>query len=151
MLGTASLDGSGKATLTTSKLAIGAHSVTVSYGGDADIESAASAPAATVSVAPAGSHVVLVLRQAKKRNHVAQMALEAGIEPSAPGVGVPTGMVTFELVKKNKKPKVLGMFPLSGGTVTIVGPKSLLSQKLVEVMYSGDPDFQPSTSTTKIT
>jgi MYXO-CTERM domain-containing protein len=45
VIGTGSLDGAGKATLTTSALAIGTHAVTAAYGGDAKFGTSASAPA----------------------------------------------------------------------------------------------------------
>ena len=105
-LGSVALDGSGRAALTTSALALGSRSITATYGGDADLLAATSGPA-SVSVAQAGTQVVLVPHAVLKKKKVVSLGLEATIEPLAPGGGVPTGTVTFEL-KQKKKVKILG-------------------------------------------
>ena len=113
-LGTVALDGSSTATLTTSALDIGAQSITASYGGNADFVAATSA-ASPVSVAKAGSQVVLVPQAGLKKKKVTSLSLEAKIEAVAPGGGVPTGTVTFEVKKNKKKEIILGTVGLSGG------------------------------------
>jgi acid phosphatase len=54
-LGAAPLNGSGVATLTTSSLAPGSHSITAAYGGDANFTSSTSAPYSLTVHAPAPS------------------------------------------------------------------------------------------------
>ncbi len=150
VLGTGSLDGSGKATLTASSLPVGTNSITASFSGETGLPDANVAHTA-VSVARAGSHVVLVTLEGFKKQKVVSLSLEAKIEPVSPGAGVPTGTVTFELLPKNNKPKVLGMASLSGGMATLsVKPASVLNE-LIKIIYSGDADFETSTSTGKIT
>ena len=52
-LGTGTLDGTGKATYTTSSLAVGSHSITAAYGGDAlNAASTSSALSVTVTAPP---------------------------------------------------------------------------------------------------
>jgi hypothetical protein len=56
-----------------------------------------------------------------------------------------------QLLQKNKKPKIIGRAKLTDGTATIsVKPASVLNQS-VEVIYSGDPHFQKSEVTMRIT
>jgi hypothetical protein len=73
--------------------------------------------------------------------------LAAEIEPVAPGVGVPTGQVTFEFVKKHGKKtqvKTLGSAAVTGGAATVTfKPNAVLNQSLT-IIYSGDPDFLAS-------
>jgi hypothetical protein len=76
--------------------------------------------------------------------------LTAEIAPVAPGGGVPTGQVTFELVSKCGKKlqvKALGTAATSGGAATLTfKPSAVLNQPLT-IIYSGDPDFLASTMT----
>ena len=142
-LGIVALNGSGDATLTTSSLALGANSITASYSGDSNDMSASSAQAATVSVAQAATQVVLIPMGPLPGRKV---GLEAEIQPLAPGAGVPTGTVKFELTRKKF---VIG--PLSGGMFTLTTKLARVRNKTITILYSGDPDFLASTLTTKIT
>jgi Bacterial Ig-like domain (group 3) len=142
-LGIVALNGSGDATLTTSSLAIGANSITASYSGDSNFTDASSAQAATVSVAQAATQVVLIPMGPLRGRKV---GLEAEIQPLAPGAGVPTGTVKFELTRKKF---VIG--PLSGGMFTLTTKLARVRNKTITILYSGDPDFLASTLTTKIT
>ncbi len=89
VLGTAALDSSGTATITASSMAVGAHAIAASYGGDTDLLSASSTPAAAVSVARAGSQVVLVPMAVKGNKK--EVSLEAEIEPLSPARACPPG------------------------------------------------------------
>ena len=149
ILGTAALDGSGTATLTTVALSVGGHSITATYSGDPSLVAAQSGSAST-SVAPSGTSVVLVPHPVLKKKKVKSEVLTAEIEPSAPGGGVPTGIVTFELITKKKKKtktKVLATGPVSGGDATLTfKPKQVLGE-VITIVYSGDIDFLASTLT----
>src|SRR5206468_1393683 len=57
-LGTGTLNGSGQATFTTSTLAVGSHSITASYGGDATFSGSTSSPL-TQTVKKAGTTTLL--------------------------------------------------------------------------------------------
>src|SRR5262249_20886146 len=91
-LGTVTLDGSGRATLTVSTLSTGSHSISASYSGDADRIGGMSEPA-TESVARAGTQVVLVRHRNVRRKQVVSVGLMAEIRPLSPGAGSPTGTV----------------------------------------------------------
>jgi hypothetical protein len=147
-LGTVPLDGAGRATLTTSALAVGAHAITAAYGGDTD-DLGATSGAASETVAKAGAQVVLVPRPAFKKKKLVSLGLEAEVRATAPGAGVPSGMVTFEVQTKAKKKvgeKVLGTAALSGGAATLsVQPNAVLKKPLT-IIYAGDADFTSVTA-----
>ncbi len=146
-LGTVTLNGAGRATLSTSSLWPGSHSITAVYNGSAFLASAGSR-ATPESVSRATTHVILVAHPVLNKNKVVSFGLTAQVEPSAPVGGIPTGTVAFELVTKNGKKtttKVLGTVGLSGGdAVLTVSAKSVL-QKAITVVYNGNGDFLGST------
>jgi hypothetical protein len=148
-LATVPLDGSGKATLTTSGLAIGSHAITATYSGDADFFGSQSG-STTESVSQAATEIVLVPHPVLRRKKVVSLGLTAEVVPVLPGGGVPTGMVTFEfLVKHGKKLKVktLGIAALNGAEATLtVKPRAVLNRPIT-IIYSGDPDYRGSTLT----
>ena len=148
-LATVPLDGSGTATFTTSALSIGSHSITATYSGDADFLGVQSAPYSE-TVAQTGTEVVVVQNPVFKKKKVMSVRLTAEIEPSAPGGGVPTGEVTFELVTKTKKKvKVtrLGTAAVSGGEATLTLTASKVLNKAITIVYSGDADYRATTLT----
>ena len=76
--------------------------------------------------------------------------LTAEIKPTSSSAGLPTGMVTFEiLIKKKKKmvTKSLGTVAVSGGEATLTVKAKQVLGKAVTISYSGDTDFMASTST----
>ena len=101
-----------------------------------------------MSVGRAGTQVVLVPQPVFKKKKVVSLGLEAEVQPMAPGGGVPTGTVTFEIQVKSKKKvteKVLGTATLGGGSATLtVKPKSVL-KKPITIVYGGDADFLSGT------
>jgi hypothetical protein len=148
VLGTVTLNASGRATLTTSALAIGSHAVVASYGGSAAL-GAATSGSSPVSIAQAGSQVVLVPHATYKKKKVVELTLAAEVSPVAPGGGMPTGTVTFEMMQKHKKTLkaiVIGTASLSGGTATLSVKPSQVLKKPVTILYAGDADFQSSST-----
>ena len=144
-LATIALDSSGKATLTLPAPAFGNHSITATYSGYAALAGAQSEPVST-SVGQSGTTVVLVPHPVLKKKKVVSEVLTAEIEPTFPGSGVPTGMVTFELLIKKKKKitaKVLGSAAVNGDGTLTVKPKLVLS-KVITIVYTGDTDFKAS-------
>jgi hypothetical protein len=147
-LGVVNLNAAGQATLTTSALAIGSHSITASYSGDADDQGVTTTPVVE-SVVQANTQVVLVPQPGFKKKKLVSLSLKAEVKPIAPGGGVPSGTLTFEVKTKSKKTpeKMLGIATLnSDGTATLaVKPKSVLNEPIT-LVYSGDVDFASSTS-----
>ena len=86
----------------------------------------------------------------RKKKKVVSLGLEAKIVPVAPGGGVPTGTVTFEVKKNKKKEITLGTVGLSGGTATLsVKPNSVL-KKSITILYSGDANFTSNSEATTL-
>ena len=134
VLGTGKLK-AGKATFTTSALAVGSHSITASYGGDANFTASTSAPF-TQTVKP-----------------VPTTTVASSLNPSSFGQGVtftatvtatsgtPTGTVTF----KNGTLK-LGTGTLSAGTATFTTAALTVGTHSITAVYNGDANFAASTS-----
>src|SRR5208283_2607807 len=145
-LATVQLDSSGRAALTTSVLAVGSHSITATYNGTADFRGVDSGPASEF-VAQAGTEVALVPRPVFKKKHLVSVNLTAEIEPLAPGGGVPSGVVAFELlIKKGKKiqTRTLGKLSVQGGHAAFTVRASSVLNKSITIVYGGDTDFRAS-------
>ena len=147
-MGSAPLDPSGKATLTAGALAIGRHSITAVYVGSADLF-AATSQASTVSVGKAATQIIFVPNPVLKKKVVVSLSLTTQVQSIAPGVGVPSGMVTFEIRTISRKTitdKVLGTAALSGGSATLVVKLNSALKKTIVILYGGDGDFMSSTA-----
>ena len=148
-LGTMPLNGSGKATLTTTNLPVGLQSISATYSG-APSFSGVQSGLASESVARASTVVVLVPHPVLKKKTLVTVGLTAEIQPQSPGGGTPTGMVAFELVTKKKKKtktKVVGTAPLSGGQSTLSLKSMRVLNSVITIICSGDTDFRASTLT----
>jgi hypothetical protein len=149
LLATVPLDGSGKATLTTTGLAVGPHWITATYSGDADFLGAESG-STTESVNQAVTDVVFVPHPVLRKKRAVSLGLTAKVVAMPPGGGVPTGMVTFEFLEKHgKKVKVrtLGTAALSGAEATLTVKPNAVLNKPITIIYSGDPDYRASALT----
>jgi len=94
-LGTISLNSSGKATFKTSGLALGSHTITVSYDGDSNFfASATTTPPLTQTVNQAATKTT-VISSANPSRFGQPVTFTATVKAVAPGSGVPTGTVTF--------------------------------------------------------
>jgi Big-like domain-containing protein len=134
LIGTGTLSG-GKAKLTTAALALGSHSITASYGGDANFTASTSA----------------ILTQTVKSTTSTTTA--SSLNPSTFGQtvtftatvtttsGTPTGTVTF----KNGS-ATLGTGSLSAATATFTTTKLTVGTHSITAVYSGDTNFAGSTS-----
>jgi len=148
-VGTVPLDNAGNATLTSSVLAVGSHSITAAYNGTADFSSVESG-SASESVAQAGTHVVLVPHSVFRKKRLVSVDFTAEIEPLAPGGGVPTGRVAFELLTRSGKKihtQMLGNVAVAGGQAALLVKASSVLNKSISIVYGGDADFGPSTVT----
>ena len=134
-LGTGTLDGSGKATLTTSALAVGAHALAAAYGGDADHAAASGSAALTVGKAATSLALAAapVLGQA--------VTLTATLTVTAPGAGTPSGAVTFY---DGGSP--IGTGAISGGKATLATSTLAAGSHALTASYGGDGSFTGSAS-----
>jgi hypothetical protein len=149
-LTTVAINGSGQATMSVASLAVGSHAITATYNGVAGLTGASSR--ATIElVLQAATAIVLVpspVLQGKKALNAIELSAE--IEPAAPGSGVPSGHVTFELVKKHGKKsqlKTLGTAVVNSGAATLKLKANVVLNQTLRIVYSGDPDFLANSAT----
>jgi hypothetical protein len=136
-LGTVTLDGAGQATLTTSALATGSHSVTAAYGGDTTYNASGSTPL-TQTVNQAASATALI-------SSVNPSALTQSVTftatVSSPG-GTPSGTVTFK-----DGAVTLGSGTLDGsGNATFTTALLLPGSHSITAAYGGATNYSASAS-----
>ncbi len=136
-LGAAALSGS-TATLTTSALTVGAHSITAIYSGDANF-AVSTSTVLNQSVGQGGS--VTTLTSSKNPSGVGQAVTFTATVSPAGGPGTPTGTVTFTDGSNS-----LGTGTLSGGVATLTTSTLAAGTHSITAAYGGDGNFSPSTS-----
>ena len=137
-LGTATLT-SGTATLTVNSLSVGTQTITALYGGDATWRSASAQTTVTVSPASTNSSVSLAMVSG-------QLTLTGVVAAVAPGAGTPTGSIQFVDTSNNQ---VVASATLSSGKTSATVAANLASAVLgrpIAAVYSGDGNFNASTS-----
>ncbi len=141
-LGTGTLNSSGVATLSLNALAIGQVSLTATYGGDAsDITSTSAALFATINEAATTTSVVA---SAVDPLYGQAVTFLATVAPVSPGLGAPTGTVSFY-----DGANLLGTGTLCGGTATFTTSAALaLGTHTVTASYAGDGSYLPSVTGT---
>jgi hypothetical protein len=139
-LASGTLDASGEAYLTTSTLAAGTHSITMTYGGDANFSASSSSSTFTINIQSIGTATSLSVTNPSS-TYGGTITGTVSVSPTS-GTGTPTGTVTLTsgLV-------TLGSCTLSGGSCTysLTGVAAGNNQTMV-ANYSGDPANAPSTS-----
>jgi len=139
-LGTGTLNGSGQATFTTSTLAVGSHSITASYGGDANFSGSTSSTL-TQTVRKAGT-TTLVSSSANPSVSGQAVTFTATVTAKSPGAGTPSGTVTFK-----DGSSTLGTGTLdSSGQATFVTSTLAVGSHSITASYGGDASFKGSTS-----
>ena len=138
-LGTGTLSG-GTATFTTSALALGAHSITVVYGGDTDFTGSASSPALTQTVGQPNTSTAL-LSSLNPAGGGQSVTFTATVTAVAPGSGTPTGTVAFM-----DGAATLGTPALAAGTATFTTSALSVGTHDITAVYSGNTNYTISTS-----
>ena len=141
-LGTGTLNSSGVATFSVNARAIGPVSLTATYVGDAnDIASTSAALIVTINEATTTTSVVA---SAVDPLYGQAVTFTATVAPVSPGLGTPTGTVSFY-----DGANLLGSGTLSGGTATFTTSAPLaLGTHTVTASYAGDGDYLPSVTGT---
>ncbi len=135
-IGTGTLNGSGVATFTTSSLAVGAHSITAVYGGDANNSPSTSA---VLTETIQESSTTTLTSSANPSLSGAPVTFTATVTGSS---GTPTGTVTFK-----DGGTTLGTGTLNGSGVATFSTATLaVGSHMITAAYGGDANNLPSTS-----
>jgi hypothetical protein len=137
-IGAVAMEASGTATVGTSSLSVGTHSITALYGGDSDHAGATSA-ALSEAVAPIRTTTSIAASSNPARVGAA-LTFAATVAAVAPGSGVPKGTVTF-----SDAAGALGEATLDANGVATLAVATLAAGiHPVTASYGGTPDFAPS-------
>ena len=137
-LGTAPLS-LGTATLSLNSLAVGPHTISVLYSGDANWSYAAGTLTVTVSQAASSSAVSIAMVDG-------QLMLMANVAAVAPGAGTPTGGVKFMDVAKNTIVATASLSSGTGSASIATGAAADVLARPIAAVYSGDAGFTGSAS-----
>jgi flagellar hook assembly protein FlgD len=128
----------GQATLTSTALSVGSHSVTASYSGDGDFLSSTAGLSQVVNQA---NTTIAFSASANPSVYGQPVTFTAAVSPVAPGVGMPTGTVTFSIDGTAQAPVAL-----SNGQATFTTATLSVGSHTITAAYGGDGNFNPSTS-----
>jgi hypothetical protein len=137
-LGTITL-GNGVATLKTSTLTVGSHSITAVYAGDSHFATSISTPL-TQAVNQDGSATSLG-GPSGPSDFGQSVSFTAAVAAAAPGSGTPTGTVTFL-----DGATTLATVTLSGGKATLTTKTLPVGANSLTAVYNGDGHFTGSSS-----
>jgi Subtilase family/Bacterial Ig-like domain (group 3)/Bacterial cadherin-like domain/Bacterial Ig domain len=141
-LGTGAVNASGQATFSISTLTVASHSITATYGGDANFNTSTSTTLTqTVNKAATSTSVTSSVNPSVFGQAV---MFTATVAATAPGSGTPTGTVTFK-----DGTTTLGTGALNaGGQATFSSSTLAAGSHAITAAYEGDGSFTSSTSTT---
>jgi hypothetical protein len=130
---------SGRAKISTSKLAVGAHSITAVYSGSTNFTGSTSA-ALTFVVSKAGT-TTTVTSSLNPAIHGNSVTFAATVKPSTSGT--PTGSLTFK-----DGATTLATVALSSGKAAFTTSTLATGAHSITAIYNGSPTYNPSTSPT---
>jgi FtsP/CotA-like multicopper oxidase with cupredoxin domain len=141
--GPVTLDATGRATLVTSTLVVGSHTVSVAYSGNVNYLLSFSANL-THTVNKATSRTV-VLSSGSPATRGATVVFTATVTARAPGAGIPAGTVQFRVDGVNSGP-ALTLNP--SGQAAYATSTLPVGRHTVSAVYAGNVSFLTSTSAT---
>jgi Glycoside hydrolase family 44/Bacterial Ig-like domain (group 3) len=131
----------GFASFSTSTLAVGSHSITISYSGDTNFTASTSAVIpVVVSVPGKVTTNTLLSASATQITSGTSVTFSANVAPAS-GSAAPTGTVSFLDSQSS-----LGTATLSVGSAQFTAANLSGGTHSITATYSGDSNFQPSTS-----
>ena len=129
------------ATLTTSSLAIGSHTVTAVYSGDSNY--AASTSSAVTQVVTQDTEAIVLTSSANPSDYGTSVTFSAKLTSTSTG-GVPTGMVTFQ-----DSGNAIGSGTIDGtGTATFATATLTAGTHSITASYGGDTNHVSGVSNT---
>ncbi len=129
----------GSATLTTSALALGSHSITAVYSGDGNFTSSTSA--ADNQLVNQASVITTLSSSANPSVFGQSVTFSAQVAAASPGAGAPTGSVAFFDGSSE-----LGSVPLDSGVAAFSTSSLTRGTHSITAQYSGDANFLTDTS-----
>jgi MYXO-CTERM domain-containing protein len=142
ILGSAALNAAGDASITTSALTPGAHSLTAAYGGGGGCAFPASASAAFAQTVNKSSTTTAVASSVNPTITGGSTTFTATVTATAPGAGTRTGTAAFK-----DGATVLGTVAINAAGVATFSTSALaVGTHTITVDYSGDANFAVSTS-----
>ncbi len=139
VLGTATLDATGHATLTTANLALGNHPITVSYAANANFNAAVS-PVLTQVVTTVVTGSVVVSPEPSVVGNAFTMTATV-VPPPTSASTIPTGTIAFSI-----DGTLIGQVTLVNGVATLAAPATLtVGIHNVSAVYSGDVNYLTAT------
>lgn len=139
-IGSGALNGLGQATLSTSTLDVGSHSITAEYVGDSNYNGSVSS--STIQNVNKASTTTSLTSSTNPSVRGESVLLTASVVANSPGTGIPTGMITFKdggVIVDTKTVDVSGEAILNLNTLS-VGSHTLTAE------YSGDTHYEVSAS-----
>lgn len=127
----------GQASLTAASLAVGLHSITAAYNGDANFNAASAALSQTVSK---DASSVTLTSSANPSVFGQSVVVTASISAAAPGAGTPTGTVTLSDGSTS-----LGSANMANGQASFTLSALAIGSHSITAVYSGDANFNSST------
>jgi hypothetical protein len=138
-LGTASLDNSGRASLTVSSLTVGSHNIAATYSGDGNFSDSSAAVSQTIDKSPTTTSFKVAPNPSVFGQAV---TLTASVAPSGGGAGAPSGTVTF-----SEGASTLGAASLDNtGQASITVSSLSVGSHNIAAAYGGDGNFSGSSS-----
>ena len=139
MRGTVTLDSSGSATFTVNNLAVGTHTITASYGGDANFSKGSSNP--EIQIVNRASTATTLTTSMNPTTNASTVILVAAVKSQS---GLPTGRVSFF-----DGTTQLGSGQLDDkGTATLTVAGLSIGSRGLGATYAGDNNFLNSQSST---
>ena len=136
-LATVTLDGTGKAILTTSSLSVGTHTVAVDYSGDANFGTSASGTVSVViQASPLAATTTMLASSGNPSAVGALITLTATVTSAS---GTPTGTVEFQ-----DGSSVLGTVALVSGLATLNSVSLTAGTHSLSAVYGGDSNYAGS-------
>jgi hypothetical protein len=130
----------GQATLNLSNLPVGTRTITALFSGDGNFSSSSTPVGVSHTVSEASTTTVVTSSSATSTYHD-QVTFTATVSAAAPGVGTPTGSVTFFDGMAN-----LGTRALSSGQASIDISSLTGGSHTITAVYNDDANFVTSTS-----